>query len=42
MENLTIDPLAVAALVGFGTLLVVTAGITIWILRQSGKSAGEK
>jgi hypothetical protein len=42
MASLTIDPLAIAALVGFGTLLVVMFTITIWILRQSGKSAGEK
>ncbi|MDP1555450.1 MAG: hypothetical protein Q8S09_07695 [Hyphomonas sp.] len=42
MGNLTIDPLAIAALVGFGTLLIVMAGITFWILRQSGKSSGEK
>ncbi len=42
MANLTIDPLAIAALVGFGTLLIVMASITIWILRQSGKSSGEK
>jgi hypothetical protein len=42
MASLTIDPLAIAALVGFGTLLVVMVTITIWILRQSGKSAGEK
>jgi hypothetical protein len=42
MTNLTVDTLAIAALVGFGSLLVVTAGITIWLLRQMGKSAGEK
>lgn len=42
MANLTIDPLAIAALVGFGTLLIVMTSITIWILRQSGKASGEK
>ena len=40
--NLTIDPLAVGALAGFGALLVVMTGITIWLLRQMGKAAGEK
>ncbi|HRJ00536.1 MAG TPA: hypothetical protein PKV67_07135 [Hyphomonas sp.] len=40
--NLTVDPLAVAALAGFGFLLVVMLSITLWILRQAGKSAGEK
>lgn len=40
--NLTVDPLAVAALAGFGFLLVVMLSITVWILRQAGKSAGEK
>jgi len=42
MGNLTVDPLAIAALVGFGTLLLVMAGITVWLLRQSGKRPGEK
>ncbi|WP_300998195.1 hypothetical protein [Hyphomonas sp.] len=40
--NLTIDPLAVAALAGFGTLVLVMTGITVWLLRQMGKAAGEK
>lgn len=42
MQNLTVDPLAIAGLVGFGTLILVIAGITVWIARQSGKSSGEK
>ncbi|WP_291200037.1 hypothetical protein [Hyphomonas sp.] len=42
MGSLTIDPLAIAALVGFGTLLVVVSGITIWLVVQATKSAGEK
>ncbi|MEQ9506636.1 MAG: hypothetical protein RLO80_10235 [Hyphomonas sp.] len=42
MNNLTVDPLAIAALVGFGSLLVVMLGITVWIVRQAGKSSGEK
>ena len=40
--NLTIDALAVGALAGFGSLLIVIAGITIWIIRQAGKAPGEK
>lgn len=42
VAGLTVDPLAVAALAGFGTLLVVMITITVWIVRQAGKSAGEK
>jgi hypothetical protein len=34
MANLTVDSLTIAA-------LVVMASITIWILRQSGKSSDE-
>lgn len=40
--NLTIDPLAVAGLVGVGALVLVMTGITVWIVRQMGKAAGEK
>lgn len=40
--NLTIDPLAVGALAGFGALVLVMIGITAWLLRQMGKAAGEK
>ncbi|WP_255563913.1 hypothetical protein [Hyphomonas sediminis] len=39
---LTIDPLAVGALVGFGALVLVMSGITIWLLRQMAKRPGEK
>ncbi|MFN7164599.1 MAG: hypothetical protein ACK4P2_07240 [Hyphomonas sp.] len=42
MANLSVDPLAIAALAGFGVLLLMMAGITVWIVRQSGKSSGEK
>jgi hypothetical protein len=42
IAGLTVDPLAVAALFGFGSLLFVMGAITIWVVRQSGKSAGEK
>ena len=40
--KLFIDPLAIAALVGFGTLILITLGLTIWLIRKSGKSAGER
>ncbi len=40
--NLTIDPLAVAGLAGVGALVLVMTGITVWIVRQMGKAAGEK
>jgi|APLow6443716910_1056828.scaffolds.fasta_scaffold1972206_1 hypothetical protein len=42
MGNLTVDALAIAALVGFGTLMVVVAGITTWLVVKATKSAGEK
>jgi len=42
MGSLTVDALAIAALVGFGTLMVVVAGITIWLVVKATKSAGEK
>ena len=42
MGNLVIDPLAIAALVGFGCLLLISAGLIIWVWRQAGKAAGEK
>ena len=42
MGNLTIDPLAIAALVGFGALVVVVLAITVWVVRQAMKSPGEK
>ena len=42
MSNLTVDPLAIAALVGFGILVLMTLGIAIWFVRQAGKSAGDK
>ena len=40
--NLTVDGLAIAALVGLGILLVVIASITIWFVRQAAKKPGEK
>jgi hypothetical protein len=42
MNNLSVDPLAVDGAVGFAVLILVMAGITIWVVRQSGKSSGEK
>lgn len=42
MGNLIVDPLAIAALVGFGSLLLITIGITVWLIRQSGKAAGDR
>lgn len=41
MGNLTVDPLAIAALVGFGALMLIGVGITVWIIRQSAKKPGE-
>ncbi len=41
MGKLTVDPLAIAALAGFGTLVAIVLGITIWFIRQSTKKPGE-
>ncbi|MCA8900967.1 MAG: hypothetical protein KDA53_06910 [Hyphomonas sp.] len=43
MGNLHFDALAIGALVGFGSLLVIMAGITIWVVRKaySTPSSGE-
>ena len=37
-----LDPLAIAALIGFGFLLLISIGLILWVWRQSGKSAGER
>ncbi|MEM9054040.1 MAG: hypothetical protein AAGB16_01835 [Pseudomonadota bacterium] len=42
MGNLSVDPLAIAALVGFGSLLAISIGITVWMYKKAGKSAGEQ
>lgn len=41
MGNLVIDPLAIAALVGFGSLVLIVVGISVWFVRQAGKKPGE-
>ena len=35
MTNLVFDPLAIAALAGFGVLLAICAGITVWVARKA-------
>jgi hypothetical protein len=35
MGHLTVDNLAIYALVGFGSLLVIMAGITTWVVRKA-------
>lgn len=42
MGNLIFDPLAIAALVGFGFLLLISIGITVWLIRKAGKAPGER
>lgn len=42
MGNLHVDPLAIAALIGFGTLLLISAGLVGFLIVKAGKSAGEK
>lgn len=41
MGNLTVDPLAIAALVGFGILIAIMAGLAIWVVMLSGLPAGQ-
>ena len=42
MGNLYVDPLAIAALVGFGSLVLISIGITVWFVVKAGKAPGEK
>ena len=42
MGNLSVDGLAIAALVGFSTLLLIGVGLTAWLFKQSGKSVGDR
>jgi hypothetical protein len=41
MGNLSVDALAIAALIGFSSLLLIGAGLTAWLWKQSGKSEGD-
>lgn len=41
MGNLHVDPLAIAALVGFGTLILIGGGLTVWLIKKAGKAPGE-
>mgnify|MGYP003117442807 CR=1 FL=1 len=41
MGNLVLDPLAIGALGGFGALVLISLGITIWFIRQAMKKPGE-
>lgn len=35
MGNLHVDALAIGALVGFGSLIVIMTGITVWVVRKA-------
>lgn len=35
MGNLTVDNLAIYALIGFGCLVVIMVGITAWVVRKA-------
>lgn len=37
-----IDPLAIAALIGFLILVLISVGLVAWVWKQSGKAAGER
>jgi hypothetical protein len=34
-HHLTVDALAIGGLVGFGALLLIMGGITIWVVRKA-------
>ncbi len=42
MGNLIVDPLAIAALVGFATLVLISVGIFVWLMHKAGKAPGER
>ena len=42
MGNLIVDPLAIGALVGFASLLVISIGIFAWLIVKAGKAPGER
>jgi hypothetical protein len=42
MGNLSVDPLAIAALVGFLSLIGIMFGLAAWLWIKAGKAAGEK
>lgn len=42
MGGLYVDPLAIAALAGFGSLLAISIGLTVWLAMKATKQAGEK
>lgn len=42
MGNLIYDPLAITALVGFGSLLLISGGIFVWLFRKAGKAPGDR
>ena len=42
MGNLIFDPLAIAALAGFGILILISVGIFVWLMRKASKASGER
>ena len=42
MGTLTVDPLAIAALIGFGFLLLVCMGLVVFVMLMARKQAGDK
>lgn len=41
MGNLVFDPLAIAALVGFASLLLISIGIFVWVALKATKASKE-
>ncbi|WP_267889989.1 hypothetical protein [Henriciella aquimarina] len=41
MGNLTVDPLAIGALIGFGCLMLIMIGLVVWLVLKAGKKPGE-
>ena len=41
MSNLSVDNLAIMALVGFGSLVAVCIGLIAWVMAKAGKAPGD-
>lgn len=42
MGGLYVDPLAIAALAGFGSLLAISIGLGVWLALKAMKQPGER
>lgn len=42
MGDLIFDPLAIAALIGFASLLLISVGIFVWVALKATKSSNDR